>query len=140
MKYQVSIWFFLPIAFLFLNSCKKKSEKTVNPTSAELLNSNNLKKWQIDKIYLNDTLISLTTEQLNYTRTYKADSTFYDSDGMSGRYILNSAGNVLKETILSGGSGTLTYTIETLNKSQLVLRLISDGNSSLNNQFHFYAK
>ena len=119
-------------------ACKKKS--TPISTPAELLASNSQKSWQIEKLYINDTLYALTNEQKSYSKTYSRDSSFIDSDGIGGRYVLNSAGNIIKETVLSGGTGTLTYTVETLNNNTLILRLISDGTSSLNNQFHFRAK
>jgi hypothetical protein len=119
-------------------ACKKKSTPT--PAPMELLVSGGQKIWQIEKLFINDTLYNLTPEQLAYTKTYKSDSTFADSDGISGKYVLTKNGTELQETLISGGSGKLIYTVETLNNSSLVIRLINNGTSSLNNQFHFRAK
>jgi hypothetical protein len=129
--------FFIPI----LNSCKKDSDNpTSTPTGSEILNAGSKKTWQIENIYINDTLLALTPEQLNYTKTYKSDSAFFDSDGILGKYKLTNDGKKMEENLIIGGSGTLYYDIEILTASQLVLKLTSDGTNTYNNKFYFRAK
>jgi len=126
---------------LAATSCEKETpEKPKEPTKTELLSTAGGKTWQIQKLYINDTLYTLTPEQFLYTKTFKTDSSYYDSDGISGKYNFNTTAMELKETVLMGGSGTLTYTVETLDASTLVLKLTSDGTNNLNTKFHFSAK
>jgi hypothetical protein len=98
------------------------------------------KQWNITKLYINDTLFPLTEEQLLYTKTYKRDSTFEDTDGIRGKYSISSDGKYLNETETIGGSGTSTYNIINLNSSNLEYRLIYNGTDSLNTRFIFNAK
>jgi hypothetical protein len=130
----------LVLSFVTFSSCKKKDKPAPTPSTIEMLTSNGSKTWQIEKLYINDTLFSLNAEQLKYTRTYKSDSTFFDSDGIGGKYVLIENGGKLIETLTTGGSGILTYKVESLTTGNLVLRLTGDGTNILNNQFHFRAK
>ena len=130
---------FAALTLATASSCKEEV-KPETPSKLEFLATKSSKTWQIQKLYINDTLYNLTPEQLAYTKTFKVDSSYVDSDGISGKYMFNSAAMELKENVLVGGSGTLTYKVETLDASTLVLRLTNDGTSSLNNVFHFRAK
>jgi hypothetical protein len=125
-------------------SCKKTDDTvptTNTPVSKiELLAGTSNKQWNITKLYINDTLFPLTEEQLLYTKTYKRDSTFEDTDGIRGKYSISSDGKYLNETETIGGSGTSTYNIINLNSSNLEYRLIYNGTDSLNTRFIFNAK
>jgi hypothetical protein len=142
MKHKLLAFLFIATAtLLFFNSCKKNSDNpTSTPTHSEILNAGSSKTWQIEKIYINDTLLALTPEQLNYTKTYKSDSAFFDSDGISGKYRLINEGKKLEESLILGGTGTSYYDVEVLTASQLVLKLTSDGANTFNNKFYFRAK
>jgi hypothetical protein len=140
MNYKLSLLLGLSTLILCLNACKKKSEDTPTPSAAELLTSTSAKTWQIEKIYINDTLLAMTPEMLNYTKTYKSDSSFFDSDAISGKYMLTNDGKKLEESLIIGGSGTSYYDVEVLTASQLVLKLTSDGTNTYNNKFYFRAK
>jgi hypothetical protein len=63
-------------------------------------------------LYKNDQAQTLTPGQLIYTKTYKKDNTWEDSDGYKGTYSLSSD-KLLKEitTNSSGGSLAIDYTI-----------------------------
>jgi hypothetical protein len=141
MKHKLTVLLFLSITLLSINSCKKNTDNpTPTPTPSEILNAGSSKTWQIEKIYINDTLLALTPEQLNYTKTYKSDSSFFDSDAISGKYKLTNDGKKLEESLIIGGSGTSYYDVEVLTASQLVLKLTSDGTNTYNNKFYFRAK
>jgi hypothetical protein len=135
------------IVFLFsfmilfgLNSCKKKDPAPTPPTAAELAAGIDQKTWGIEKLSVNDTLIALDADQLKYTKTYRRDSTFQDSDGLQGRWLLSNNNTTLTETALQGGQGTWTYKVETLNEASLRIRLISDGTDTYNTLYEFRAK
>ena len=103
-------------------------------------NSSNAKSWGIEKLSVNDTLIELDADQLKYTKTYRRDSTFQDSDGLQGRWLLSNNNTTLTETVQLGGQGTWTYKVETLNETSLRIRLISDGTDTYNTLYEFRAK
>jgi hypothetical protein len=141
MKTKVLVLTVALFSISFLNSCKKNTDNPApTPTHSEILNAGSSKTWQIEKIYINDTLLTLTPEQLNYTKTYKSDSSFFDSDAISGKYKLTNDGKKLEENLIIGGSGTSYYDVEVLTASQLVLKLTSDGANTFNNKFYFRAK
>jgi hypothetical protein len=59
---------------------------------------------------------------------------------MGGKYLMDINGTKLIETLTLGGSGKFTYNIETLNASTLIMRLIDNGQSNPNIQYHYRAK
>lgn len=121
--------------------CKKKENNTPTPTKQELFSGKTSKTWQIQKLYINDTLYNLNSAELQYTVTYKSDSTYVDSDGMGGTYEISNNGSKLVETLKKGGSGKFTYNIETLSESSLVMRLVDDGSGkNPNTQYNYRAK
>ena len=138
---------FLPLlACLFsIGSCGKSNEPepailTIVEQMAGTGNSSNAKSWGIEKLSVNDTLIALDADQLKYTKTYRRDSTFQDSDGLQGRWLLSNNNTTLTETVQLGGQGTWTYKVETLNETSLRIRLISDGTDTYNTLYEFRAK
>lgn len=129
------------IATTFFGACKKKTENPPALTKQELFSGKTFKTWQIQKLYINDTLYMLSPQELQYTVTYKADSTYIDSDGMGGKYLMDNGGTKLIETLTIGGTGKFTYNIETLNESSLIMRMIDDGSGKNPNvQYHYRAK
>jgi hypothetical protein len=123
-----------------LPSCGGDEPEPQPKSKLEQFSGTALKVWGIEKLYVNDTLIPLTAEQLRYTKTYKRDSSFVDSDGLQGSWILDANAGTLKEQITLGGTGTLTYKIELLSESALHLRLIGDGSQTLNTFYQFRAQ
>ncbi len=98
------------------------------------------KTWFIEKLYFNDTLISLNADQLKYNKTYYNDSIYFDSDGLEGIYTYDSSANSLIERVKIGGQEKLTYTVVTLSDSILVLKMTDDGKINPNTKFYFRAK
>ncbi len=116
-----------------ISSCKP-DEKPVS--KFELL----CKTWQIEKLIINDTALQLTDQELNYTVTYKSDSTYLDSDGLSGRFELKNDGALLIETLNIGGNGKFQYSVESLNNSNLSLKVLSDSVKNINIRYLYHAK
>ena len=134
-------FYVLSTSLLSLASCGKDNDPDPMPPSAvEIMAASGSKTWGIEKLYVNDTLIALDADQLRYTKTYKRDSTYVDSDGLSGRWNLSNNNVNLTEIVEQGGQGTLKYQVETLNASTLRLRLINDGTNILNTLYEFRAK
>ena len=105
-----------------------------------MLRSGGSKTWKLEKMYVRDTLYTLSEQELTYTVTYKSDNTFVDSDGMGGTYQFDEGANKIIETITIGGTGKFTYNIEALSEGTLVLRLIDNGSGNPNVQIHYRAK
>ncbi|MFN9109509.1 MAG: hypothetical protein ACK5XN_05490, partial [Bacteroidota bacterium] len=102
-KAQSGVWmafYLLSISLLSLTSCgKDKDPDPISPSAAELMAGSSSKIWGIDKLYINDTLITLDADQLRYTKTYKRDSTYVDSDGLSVRWNLSNNNDNLTEIV-----------------------------------------
>lgn len=77
------------------------------------LNNGLSKTWQLTKMYSNGTEQPLTAGQSRYTKTFKYDNTWFDSDGYIGTFTLLSP-SALQEitTNASGGSRIINYTIK----------------------------
>jgi hypothetical protein len=106
---------FLLLGFVFLlSSCKKASgdTPTVN-TVRSTLNNDLSKTWTLSKLFVNGTQMTLTPGQARYTKTYKVDNTWLDSDGYLGTYNLSST-QAMSETTSNapGGTQTINYTIK----------------------------
>jgi hypothetical protein len=135
------VLFTITLVGTVLFACKKKDNDTPTPTKQELFSGKTSKTWQIQKLYINDTLYGLSSQELQYTVTYNSDSTYVDSEGMGGKYLMDNAGTKLIETLTIGGSGKFTYNIETLNEASLIMRLVDDGSGkNPNMQYHYRAK
>ena len=115
--------FFLFIGFVSLLalSCKKDSsgEATVDTVKSNL-NNGLTKTWTLNKLYVNGTQTTLTAGQARYTKTYKVDNTWLDSDGYLGTYSLNNP-QALSEITANypGGPQTITYAIKSSNATML---------------------
>lgn len=135
------LFLFAALICSFFIGCKKKPIDPPSLTKQELISGKTSKTWQIQKLYFNGTLYALSPQELQYTITYKADSTYVDSDGMGGKYLMDNAGEKLIETLTTAGNGKFTYKIETLNESSLILLLVDDGfGKNPNTQYHYLAK
>ncbi len=127
---------------VFISACTKTETPPVTApkTNIENLAGSTTKVWGITELYINDTLFPLDNIQLQYTKTYKKDNSFEDSDGLKGTYTLSSDGKTLVETTTAGGTGVNTYTVNSLTANKLDVKLTSNGTSTLNNRFVYNAK
>jgi hypothetical protein len=125
---------------LAFNSCRDDEPEPQPKSQVELFAGSSSKTWGIEELYVNDTMIELSADQLLYTKTYKRDNSFVDNDGFQGTWLLDIGGSTLREDITIGGTGSLTYKIEALTESSLHLRLTNDGTQTLNTLYQFRAK
>lgn len=122
--------------FILLTGCDKLGTEIPTNKSSRKIN----KTWKIEKLFLNDTQISLNTDQLKYCKTYISDSFYYDTDGIEGTFEYDSSASSLIEKVTLGGSEKLSYKVISLSDSILVMRLIDDGKINPNTKFHYRAK
>lgn len=110
---------FLALSFLLFFSCSKKNDN-IQEDPKVYISNNNAKSWKLTKIFVNGSLQNLTGAQMLFTKTYKSDNTWQDSDGYSGTYSIVSL-QLFKEITInaSGGNTTIDYKINSLNQSTL---------------------
>jgi len=79
---------------------------------AEYLTNRSSKTWNLKSLYINDAKQTLTPAQRIYTKTYKTDFTWVDSDGYNGTFTVEGK-TALHETTenATGGPVTIDYSI-----------------------------
>ena len=104
----------LILCLLTVFSCKKESEKGSSVYSIKsTLTAGVTKTWTLSKMYIDGSEVALTPGQARYTKTYKADNTWIDSDGYAGTYTIpNPTALTEVTTNLPSGSQTINYLIK----------------------------
>lgn len=113
------ILIFLTIsASLFFLSCVKQELLIVST-----LSNNSSRTWELDGFLKNDNYQFLTPGQSIYTKTYKKDNTWEDSDGYKGTYSLTTGKQLQEVTKNASGGGLLTidYTIVKITSESLTV-------------------
>jgi len=106
--------------FLFVSTILWGCKKDADPI-AELnkkLTNGSTRTWKLNKLFINSSQQTLSPAQLLYTKTFNKNGNWNDSDGYSGTFKIETT-KTLKETTTVGGSGSITYTINLLNDTQL---------------------
>jgi hypothetical protein len=71
-------------------------------------------------MFVNGTQATLTAGQARYTKTFKTDNTWIDSDGYVGTYTVpNTTALIEITTNMSSGSRTISYTIKSISVTSL---------------------
>jgi hypothetical protein len=79
---------------------------------AEYLTNRSSKTWKLKSLYINDANQTLTPAQRIYTKTYKTDFTWVDSDGYNGTFTVDGKTALLEITEnATGGPVTINYSI-----------------------------
>jgi len=114
------ILFFISIFCLFL-SCKKSSSEGPTVDSVKsILTAGVTKTWTLSKMFVNGTQSTLTAGQARYSKTYKADNTWVDSDGYAGTYTIPNPTAIIEITTnLPTGSRTVNYLIKSSSTTSL---------------------
>jgi len=82
----------LMISFtMFFMSCSKSSTPDPITVLKNNLCGGNTKTWKFSKFILNGTEQTLNAAELAYTKTYKSDGTWLDSDGYTGTFNIGSS-------------------------------------------------
>lgn len=112
-KQKLTFFFFITTLSLLI-SCKKEFSKAATIESVKATLTNGLtKKWELSEFYIDGVEQSLTSGQSRYSKTYKINDTWFDSDGNIGTYIFTSPSTFTEITTnYFSGSRTLLYTIK----------------------------
>lgn len=112
-RMKKALLFSLVSLIVFISfSCNKK-EVSAGESVTTKLNNGLSKTWQLTKMYSNGTEQTLTVGQSRYTKTYKYDNTWFDSDGYVGTYSVPNQTSIQEITTnATGGSRTINYTIK----------------------------
>jgi hypothetical protein len=115
----------LLIVFLFFaifTSCKKNDSVTsIISTYKEIITGRNVKTWTLNKLFVNDTESPLTPGQSRFTKTFKIDNTWIDSDGHSGTYVISSIQRITETTLVPAQTEKIEYTIRSIENTKLEL-------------------
>ena len=118
---------------VLLHSCKGGGAEDPTATVSgvkSLLNSGGNKTWSITKYYLNGSLQTLTAGQSRYTKTFKYDNTWIDSDGYSGTYTINNPTSLTEVTSNAGSANrTLNYKINSISTTSLDVEYVEGQNT-----------
>jgi hypothetical protein len=114
------IFLFIGLGLLF-SSCKKEGGENATVDTVKAALTNNLSKtWTLNKLYVNGTQTTLTAGQARYTKTFKVDNTWLDSDGYLGTYSLPNPQAISEVTTNQlGGAQTIVYKINSCTTTQL---------------------
>jgi hypothetical protein len=112
--------FFMCLSVM-LFSCKKESSSGPTTDSVKnMLTGGVTKTWTLSKMFVNGTQATLTAGQARYTKTFKTDNTWIDSDGYVGTYTVpNTTALIEITTNMNSGSRTISYTIKSISVTSL---------------------
>ena len=110
------------LLFISISSCKK-NESSVGSifNYKQILTGGGVKTWTLNKLFVNGTENTLTPGQTRYTKSFKADNTWVDSDGHSGTYIIASIQKITETTIVPAQTEKIEYTIRSMENTKLEL-------------------
>ena len=124
---------FIIICLLFILSCKKSDVINDLDFQKSLIGgkgtySNTQRIWKIDSLIVNDTIVILTNSQKLFTKTYLSNGTFFDKDGVSGKWDIYPLDNLKESLYDSNGRyhfDSLNYHINLISSNRLVYTLNS---------------
>lgn len=118
MLYRRFCYLVLILAFF---SCGK--DKSTEPTVESVKNSLTgglTKTWTLNKLFINGVQSTLTPGQARFTKTYKVNNTWLDSDGYVGTYVIPNVSAIIEETTnLPSGPKTDSYSIKLLSSTMM---------------------
>lgn len=109
------------VATTLFTSCSKSSSAT-DPVAAmkNALSGGNTRTWKFNKFLLNGNEQTLTAAELAYTKTYKLDGTWLDTDGYTGTFSIGSS--VLLKEVTSNSNppnSTVDYVINSITDTKI---------------------
>jgi hypothetical protein len=107
---------------ILLIACNKKDGKGTIPYVTNQLTDKSSKIWHLKALFINGQNQTLTNAQSIYTKTYKTDGTWLDSDGYKGIYTVVTVAS-LKETTTNNLTGNSSIQLDILSISSQGLTL-----------------
>lgn len=136
MNTKSSIFYFSLIALIsFLVSCSKTEITPPLQFQKQLLAGtgsyqNTQHTWQLDSTKIDATILTLTSSQKNYKKTFTFDGGYSDTDNNTGKWEITTL-NKLKQTIIYQSiskQDSTVYDIISINAAQMNLSLkLSNG-------------
>jgi len=125
------IFNFLGIMMVFImmfTSCSKSSSSDPIANMKFNLTGGGVQTWKLSKFILNGNAQTLTTAELAYTRTYKSDGTWLDSDGYNGTFSIGSL-VLLKEVTTNSNppNSTIDYVINSISGTSIDVEYTSNS-------------
>ena len=128
---------FALLALPILAGCGKQ-EETISPQAqvVQYLVGSGNRVWRIKENYVNGVKQTLTTSQLEYTKTYtisisepdKSGGTFSDQNNYAGIWVLTDVDHI-SETIQNATAGTISYvlTIRSISANDMDVEYTANG-------------
>jgi hypothetical protein len=118
--------YFLPIFLIVtvaLSGCGKDVSIFSSPRIvAGGLTNYGTRTWRLKALFINNAAQVLTPAQTLYTKTYKNDYTWKDSDGYNGTFTVPNTNEIQEVTTnAQGGPLTITYTIVDFTSAELTV-------------------
>jgi hypothetical protein len=118
--------YFLPIFLIVtvaLSGCGKDVSIFSSPrVVAGGLTNYGTRTWRLKALFINNAAQVLTPAQTLYTKTYKNDYTWKDSDGYNGTFTVPNTKEIQEVTTnAQGGPLTITYTIVDFTSAELTV-------------------
>jgi len=107
---------------ILLIACNKKDGKGTIQYVTNQLTDKSSKVWHLKALYINGQNQTLTNAQNIYTKTYKADGSWLDTDGYKGTFAVQTVTS-LKETTTNNitGNSYIQFDILTISSKGLTL-------------------
>jgi len=127
----MKIFYFLGIMMVSITmftSCSKSSSSDPIANMKFNLTGGGVQTWKLSKFLLNGNAQTLTTAELAYTKTYKSDGTWLDSDGYNGTFSIGSL--VLMKEITTNSNppnSTIDYVINSISGNSIDVEYTSNS-------------
>jgi len=116
------------VFIMMFTSCSKSSSSDPIANMKFNLTGGGVQTWKLSKFILNGNAQTLTTAELAYTRTYKSDGTWLDSDGYNGTFSIGSL-VLLKEVTTNSNppNSTIDYVINSISGTSIDVEYTSNS-------------
>jgi hypothetical protein len=131
MIHRIALFSLLLMFVVISFSCQKDKSTEATAESIKATLTNNLTKtWTLSKLYINGTQQTLTPGQARYTKTFKINNSWFDSDGYIGTYTVPNP-TAIQEVTTNYFSGTrsIIYAIKECSTASLDIEY-TEGNNT----------
>lgn len=137
---QIQIFAFMVIIISFISCAKQEIISDLDFQKSLLAGTgsyqNTKRTWKIDSLTQNGVVLSLSTAQKRYTKTFFTDGTYTDSDGNIGAWLMSSTKDltIISNNGISKIKITNKYQVIDINSAQLHLKYDS---ASIKQELYF---
>jgi hypothetical protein len=132
-QYKLSSFLCTCVVLVAVLSCSKQDTGTLINFQRDLLSGkgtfqNTQRVWKIDSMYVNGAQVALTVLQKKYTKTFVYDGSYFDVDGIEGKWNIKELDNLTEYLYDTAGRylfDSLQYHIDEINSFQFKCTLNS---------------